>query len=138
MRVDSLDHLVLTVADVQTSVDFYVRVLGMERVVFGEGRVALRFGDQKINLHPAAAPLSPHARHPTCGSGDLCFVTSQLPATWMAHLAACGVAVEEGLVSRTGALGSMTSLYCRDPDGNLIEIAHYGPGDTHRRVSGVS
>jgi len=138
VRVDSLDHLVLTVADVETSVDFYVRVLGMDRVVFGEGRVALRFGDQKINLHPAAAPLNPHARHPTRGSGDLCFVTSHPMAIWMAHLTACGVAVEEGPVSRTGALGHMTSLYCRDPDGNLIEIAHYGPGDAHSPVSGLS
>lgn len=130
MRVDGLDHLVLSVADVETSADFYVRVLGMDRVVFGEGRVALRFGNQKINLHPVVAPFDPHAMHPTRGSGDLCFVTSHPLATWMAHLAACGVEMEEGPVRRTGALGSMTSVYCRDPDGNLIEIAHYGSADT--------
>lgn len=126
MRVESLDHLVLTVADVEASARFYARVLGMAKVVFGEGRVALAFGKQKINLHPAAAPLKPHADHPARGSGDLCFVTSRPLADWIAHLNACGVVVEQGPVSRTGALGPMNSLYFRDPDGNLIEIAYYG------------
>jgi catechol 2,3-dioxygenase-like lactoylglutathione lyase family enzyme len=128
MRVESLDHLVLTVADVEASALFYERVLGMEKVVFGEGRVALRFGEQKINLHPASAPLEPHADRPTRGSGDLCFVTELPLVKWIGHLAACGVAVEEGPIPRTGALGPMTSLYIRDPDGNLIEIAYYGQG----------
>ncbi len=126
MRVEALDHLVLTVADVEASAIFYGRVLGMQRVVFGAGRVALQFGRQKINLHPAAAPLQPHALRPTPGSADLCFVTETALADWIAHLAACGVALEAGPVARTGALGPMTSLYLRDPDGNLIEIAHYG------------
>lgn len=125
MRVDSLDHLVLTVADVEASVVFYSRVLGMEKVVFGAGRVALSFGGQKINLHPAAAPLKPHARQPTRGSADLCFVSDQLPGDWLVHLAAQGVAVEAGPVPRTGARGPITSVYFRDPDGNLIEVAHY-------------
>ena len=125
MQVQSLDHLVLTVADVETSAIFYARVLGMQRVIFGEGRTALQFGNQKINLHPAAAPLQPHALRPVAGSGDLCFVTLLLLADWLKHLAACGVVLEAGPVARSGALGPMTSLYFRDPDGNLIEIAKY-------------
>lgn len=125
MRVDSLDHLVLTVADVEASADFFARVLGMEKTVFGAGRVALKFGGQKINLHPAALPLIPHAARPTQGSGDLCFVTVQAMEEWIGHLAAHGVALEAGPVPRTGALGPMTSIYFRDPDGNLIEIASY-------------
>lgn len=126
MRVEALDHLVLTVADVEASAAFYVRVLGMARVVFGEGRVALQFGTQKINLHPAACPLPPHAACPTRGGADLCFVVEDGLHDWVRHLAACGVAVELGPVPRTGARGPMTSIYFRDPDGNLIELAHYG------------
>ena len=125
MRVESLDHLVLTVADVEASADFFVRVLGMEKVMFGAGRVALKFGGQKINLHPAAAPLLPHAARPTRGSGDLCFVTEQALSVWIVHLAARGVALEAGPVPRTGARGAMMSIYFRDLDGNLIEVANY-------------
>jgi catechol 2,3-dioxygenase-like lactoylglutathione lyase family enzyme len=125
MQVQSLDHLVLTVADVEASAIFYARVLGMQRVIFGEGRTALQFGNQKINLHSAVAPLQPHALRPVAGSADLCFVTQLMLAEWLQHLAACGVAVEAGPVARSGALGPMTSLYFRDPDGNLIEIAKY-------------
>ena len=126
MQVESLDHLVLTVADVEASAIFYCRVLGMQRVVFGAGRVALQFGRQKINLHPAVAPLQPHALRPTPGSADLCFVTDVALNDWMAHLVASEVALEAGPVPRTGALGPMHSIYFRDPDGNLIEIARYG------------
>lgn len=126
MRIASLDHLVLTVADVEASATFYVRVLGMKRVEFGEGRVALHFGHQKINLHPAAAPLKPHATAPTRGSADLCFVTPKPLDQWITHLADAAVPIEEGPVSRTGARGPMRSLYFRDPDGNLIEVARYG------------
>ena len=126
MQVESLDHLVLTVADVETSAAFFVRVLGMQRVMFGAGRVALQFGLQKINLHPAAAPLLPHAARPLPGSADLCFVTHTSLDHWIAHLTALDVVVEAGPVPRTGAQGPMQSLYLRDPDGNLIEIAHYG------------
>ncbi len=125
MQVQSLDHLVLTVADVEASAIFYARVLGMQRVKFGEGRTALQFGNQKINLHPSVAPLQPHALRPVAGSGDLCFVTQLLLVEWLKHLAACGVELEAGPVARSGALGPMTSLYFRDPDGNLIEIAKY-------------
>jgi catechol 2,3-dioxygenase-like lactoylglutathione lyase family enzyme len=126
MRVESLDHLVLTVADVEASAIFYGRVLGVQRVVFGAGRVALQFGRQKINLHAAAAPLQPHALRPTPGSADLCFVSEVALSDWIAHLAASGVTLEAGPVARTGALGPMTSIYFRDPDGNLLEIARYG------------
>jgi len=125
VRVAALDHLVLTVADPESSAAYYERVLGMTRVVFGEGRLALHFGSQKINLHPAAAPLAPHARRPTAGSADICLCMEGGLADTLAHLSACGVAVEEGPVGRTGAQGPMTSVYFRDPDGNLIELAHY-------------
>jgi catechol 2,3-dioxygenase-like lactoylglutathione lyase family enzyme len=128
VRVAALDHLVLTVADPEASAAFYQRVLGMTRVVFGEGRLALHFGDQKINLHPAAAPLAPHARRPTAGSADLCLRMDNGIEATLAHLADCGVAVEQGPVPRTGALGPMQSVYFRDPDGNLIELAHYPAG----------
>jgi len=127
VRVAGLDHLVLTVADPAASAEFYQRVLGMTRVVFGEGRLALHFGEQKINLHAAAAPLSPHALNPGAGSADLCFEVAASPEASLVHLAACGVAVEAGPVPRTGARGPMVSVYFRDPDGNLIELAHY-PG----------
>lgn len=126
MRVAALDHLVLTVADVEASAIFYCHVLGMQRVVFGAGRVALQFGRQKINLHPAEAPLQPHALRPTPGSADLCFVSDVGLSDWIAHLAASDVTLESGPVARTGALGPMSSIYFRDPDGNLIEIARYG------------
>lgn len=125
MQVQSLDHLVLTVADVEASARFYDRVLGMQKVIFGAGRLALQFGRQKINLHPAEAPLQPHALRPTAGSADLCFVSDIGLVDWIRHLSDCQVALEAGPVERTGALGPMTSIYFRDLDGNLIEIAHY-------------
>ncbi len=126
MQVESLDHLVLTVADVEASAAFFLRVVGMQRVGFWAGRVALHFGQQKINLHPAAAPLLPHAARPMPGCADLCFVTLSSLDHWIAHLTALDVAVEAGPVPRTGAQGPIQSVYLRDPDGNLIEIAHYG------------
>ena len=119
----TLDHLVLTVADVGATARFYRDVLGMEEITFGEGRTALRFGAQKINLHPAAAPFEPKAAYPRPGSADLCFLTDATLADWQAHLAAAGVAIEEGPVARTGARGPIRSIYLRDPDGNLIEIS---------------
>lgn len=124
MKVDRLDHLVLTVADVEASVAFYERALGMTAVSFAGGRRALAFGGQKINLHPFGHEFEPKAERPTPGSADLCFITDVPLAGVQAHLAACGVAVIEGPVRRTGATGPILSVYFRDPDGNLIEVAN--------------
>lgn len=124
--IDRLDHLVLTVADIDATCDFYARALGLRRVVFGrERRVALSFGRQKINLHKAGEEFEPKAGQATPGSGDLCFVTAAPIGEVIAHLMAEGIPILEGPVARTGAEGPMTSVYIRDPDGNLIEIARY-------------
>jgi catechol 2,3-dioxygenase-like lactoylglutathione lyase family enzyme len=128
LRVTGVDHLVLTVTDVERTVAFYERVLGMEPVTFQRDRRALAFGTSKINLHRAGDEVRPRAAEPTVGSADLCLVTDVPQQRVVEHLAACGVAVEEGPVPRTGARGAMTSTYLRDPDGNLIEICTYGPG----------
>jgi catechol 2,3-dioxygenase-like lactoylglutathione lyase family enzyme len=125
MDIRSLDHLVLTVADVDATVAFYER-LGMRRELFGAGRLALRFGDQKLNLHLRGAEIEPHARAPTRGSADLCFIVGEPIAAVMAELELAGIAVELGPVPRTGATGPITSLYVRDPDGNLVELARPG------------
>ncbi len=124
MHIDSLDHLVLTVADLETTCAFYQRVLGMQVVTFGAGRKALAFGAQKINLHQAGREFEPKAQRPTPGSADLCFLTSVPLAQVQAHLAACGVTVNEGPVQRTGAQGPILSVYFRDPDQNLIEVSN--------------
>lgn len=123
MKVDSLDHLVLTVADIERACVFYEAVLGMEPVVF-EGRHALRFGDQKINLHQTDHTFEPKASHPLPGSADLCFLTSMPIAEVLVHLARCDVPVIEGPVTRTGARGRLLSVYVRDHDGNLVEISN--------------
>lgn len=127
MQIDGLDHLVLTVSDVDASCDFYRRVLGMEVITFGAGRKALAFGAQKINLHQAGREFEPKADRPTPGSADLCFLTSVPLPDVQRHLAACGVAVTEGPVQRTGAQGPILSVYFRDPDLNLIEVANLLP-----------
>jgi catechol 2,3-dioxygenase-like lactoylglutathione lyase family enzyme len=124
MRVDRLDHLVLTVRDIEATLAFYCSMLGMEAVTFGEGRRALLFGAQKINLHLAGREYEPKAAHPTPGSADLCFLTSEPLERVLEQLRVCGVAVEVGPVRRTGATGPIRSVYVRDPDGNLIEIAN--------------
>jgi catechol 2,3-dioxygenase-like lactoylglutathione lyase family enzyme len=125
MKVNRFDHVVLTVASVDATVDFYTRVLGMSAVVFGGGRQALRFGTSKINLHQAGHEFEPKARRPTPGSADLCFVVDDPVDDVMAQLTAAGVAIEEGPVARTGATGELISCYFRDPDGNLIELSNY-------------
>lgn len=125
MKIERLDHLVLTVRDIEATLAFYTRVLGMEPVSFGAGRRALAFGQQKINLHPATDPVVPHARQPMPGSADLCLITATAIPAILAHLERHGVSVEEGPVTRTGALGPITSVYFRDPDGNLIEVSCY-------------
>jgi catechol 2,3-dioxygenase-like lactoylglutathione lyase family enzyme len=124
-EIDRLDHLVLTVASIEDTVAFYTSVLGMEVVTFGAGRKALRFGQQKINLHQRGAEFEPKAQAPTPGSADLCFITDASLEDVQAHLAGLGIAVEEGPVARTGATGPIRSVYLRDPDANLIEIARY-------------
>lgn len=125
MRVDRLDHLVLTVADIDVTIDFYTRILGMRAVTFGEGRRALRFGRSKINLHLAGQEFEPRAAHATPGSADICLISPDEPDQVIAELREAGVAIVEGPVAKTGALGEMTSVYIRDPDDNLVEIAHY-------------
>ena len=126
--ITSLDHLVLTVSDMATSVAFYRDILGMQALEFeaadGSRRRALAFGAQKINLHPAQTPFTPHAAQPRAGSADLCFLSSNPCDAWLPYLKASGQTVLEGPVQRNGALGPIVSLYIRDPDGNLLEIAN--------------
>ncbi len=125
MQIDRLDHLVLTVANIQVTCDFYARVLGMQVVTFGEGRKALQFGAQKLNLHKHGKEFEPKALHPTPGSADLCFITQVPLEQVLEHIRSCKVEVVEGPVRKTGAMGPITSVYIRDPDGNLVEIANY-------------
>jgi catechol 2,3-dioxygenase-like lactoylglutathione lyase family enzyme len=128
MKIERLDHLVLTVRDVEATIAFYVQALGMRSLTFGAGRRALAFGQQKINLHPAHAPLKPHALQPTPGSADLCFIADCPISEVVAHLESVGIVIEEGPVPRTGALGAITSVYFRDPDQNLVEVSCYDTG----------
>lgn len=128
MRLDRLDHLVLTVADIDATVAFYAGVLGMRHEGL-EGRHALHFGRQKINLHARGREFEPKAAHSTPGSGDLCLITTDTLDAVVARLTAAGVAIEEGPVARSGALGPMRSVYMRDPDRNLVEIAVYDDAD---------
>jgi catechol 2,3-dioxygenase-like lactoylglutathione lyase family enzyme len=129
--VDRIDHIVLTVADVQKTCDFYSRVLGMEVQSFvppqdGVPRVSLHFGLNKINLHKAGSEFKPHARAPSSGTGDFCMITTTPIEQAADHLCSCGVTIEEGPVKRLGAKGPMMSIYFRDPDGNLLELSNYG------------
>jgi catechol 2,3-dioxygenase-like lactoylglutathione lyase family enzyme len=126
MRIERLDHLVLTVRDIAATCDFYSKVLAMEVVTFGAGRKALAFGQQKFNLHQAGREFEPKAEAPTPGSADLCLIAQGPLDAVIDHLRACGVPVLEGPVQRTGALGPITSVYFRDPDLNLIEVSTYG------------
>jgi catechol 2,3-dioxygenase-like lactoylglutathione lyase family enzyme len=124
--VDRLDHLVLTCRDVELTAAWYQRVLGMEREEFGpDHRTALKFGGQKINLHQQGSEFKPNAGAAAPGTADLCFVTAVGPLDVVAHLHSLGIVVEQGPVPKSGALGPIRSVYCRDPDGNLIEIATY-------------
>ena len=130
MNIDHLDHLVLTVRDMQATINFYTQVLGMQHVTFGQGRRALVFGAQKINLHQYGQEFTPKAEHPTPGSADLCFISSTPLQEVIRHLAASGATVIEGPVERTGATGRILSVYLRDPDANLIEIANPIPASS--------
>lgn len=124
MRVLRIDHVVLTVRDVDRTLSFYERALGMSAVTFGEGRRALAFGDQKLNLHQAGREFDPKARAPAPGSADLCFTTDVPLAEVERHLRSLGIAIELGPVDKTGARTALRSLYFRDPDGNLVEVAN--------------
>jgi catechol 2,3-dioxygenase-like lactoylglutathione lyase family enzyme len=124
IAIDRLDHLVLTVANIERTCAFYSDVLGMTIETFDEGRKALRFGAQKINLHLAGHEFEPKALRPTPGSADFCFIAATSLSAIEKHLADCGVAIELGPVKRTGATGPILSVYIRDPDDNLIEIAN--------------
>ena len=135
VKVNALDHLVINVADVARSVAWYGTILGMEVKVFDPGpgktpRTSLQFGNQKINVRPRDADKVEWftADHDMAGSDDLCFLTASTPDEVVAHLKANGVAIEEGPVARQGARGTLRSVYCRDPDGSLIEIASYADG----------
>ncbi len=125
MKVDSIDHVVFTVKDIGATCEFYSKVLGMEVVTFGEGRKALTFGSQKVNLQQLGRESTLIAEKPTPGSADICFVTSAPIFEVVAHLKSCGVRLVGGPVERNGARGMMMSVYFRDPDLNLVEVSNY-------------
>ncbi|KJG58737.1 hypothetical protein UA38_05675 [Photobacterium kishitanii] len=125
MNISHLDHLVLTVTNIDISAQFYQSVLGMQLVTFGDNRIALTFGNQKINLHQHGEEFEPKAKTVQVGSADLCFITDTSLDEVRQHLEQQGVKIIEGPVERTGAIGKITSLYFRDPDGNLIEVSTY-------------
>jgi len=124
--INRIDHVVLNCRDLDATAAWYQHGLGMDREEFGpDRRIALKFGNQKINLRPTGASNWPTGAVDAPGSVDLCFITTSAPKDVLDHLRGCGIAVTEGPVQRIGALGAMTSVYCCDPDGNLVEIAHY-------------
>ena len=130
--VDAFDHIVVNVKDVEVAASWYGRVLGMIREDFNPGhgkppRVSMKFGLNKINLRPVSASQREWftAENEGAGSDDVCFLTASTPQQVLDHLAACGVTVIEGPVDKRGARGTLVSVYCRDPDGSLIEIASY-------------
>ena len=125
MQISSIDHLVLTVSDISVTCEFYKNVLGMETTQFGDNRHALKFGQQKINLHEYGKELKPRANLPTVGLADLCLISPTSINEIILHLQQYGVDIIEGSVQRTGATGLIISVYLRDPDLNLIEICHY-------------
>ncbi len=125
MEVDRIDHVVMTVRDIDATCAFYSRVLGMTAVTFGEGRRAVTFGSQKFNLHQAGHEFEPKAQHPAPGSLDFCLIAATSLDKVIVHLADCNVPIVEGPVAKTGALGPMRSIYFRDPDGNLVEVSNY-------------
>jgi catechol 2,3-dioxygenase-like lactoylglutathione lyase family enzyme len=135
VKVSAIDHIVINVSDVARSAQWYQKVLGMEIRVFDPGggktpRTSLMFGNQKINVRPRHADKVEWftADHETAGSDDLCFLTASTPDEVVAHLGVCGVSIEEGPVTKQGARGALRSVYCRDPDGSLIEISSYQGG----------
>lgn len=125
IQIKTLDHLVLTVKDLDKTVDFYTKVLGMKKEIFKETRIALKYGNQKINLHKKGAEFEPKAFNVACGSADLCFVLNTPLNEAIEHIKSLGIKIEEGIVPRTGANGNINSIYIRDPDKNLIELCEY-------------
>jgi catechol 2,3-dioxygenase-like lactoylglutathione lyase family enzyme len=125
MHIQRLDHLVLTVKEIEATVKFYVSVLGLQKEEFGAGRLALKYGNQKINLHQLGKEFEPKADNPTSGSADLCFITDVPLDEAMGHVRSKGVEIIEVPVKRTGAVGPINSFYFRDPDMNLIEVSNY-------------
>ncbi len=126
MNIEAIDHIVLTVTDIDVTRAFYSQVLGMRVKRFGGGRWGICFGSQKINLHQSGKEFEPKAKKPTPGSADLCFITELSLSKVIEQLTVHGVAIVEGPVQRTGAVGAILSVYFRDPDGNLIEVSTYG------------
>ena len=127
IKIKSLDHLVITASNLRDTVDFYSRALGMEHVEFGDGLHAMHFGGQKFNIHDASTDVTPKAENNVPGSEDFCLLTETPIAEVVGHLEACGVAIEEGPVTRSGAAGTLNSVYFRDPDGNLVEVSNVVP-----------
>lgn len=125
VRVVSLDHLVLTVQDIPRAIKFYVEVLGMQEVTFGDNRKALAYGQQKINLHKFGEEFEPKAASPLPGSADLCFIIDGPLDELIKQLNDNNIVILQGPIARTGALGEINSVYIRDPDQNLIELSSY-------------
>lgn len=125
MQIQNIDHIVLTVTDIEKTIEFYTHILGFQVVTFGDNRKALTFGNQKINLHQKGHEFEPKAEHPTTGSADLCFISTTDIHDVLAELKHKNIEIIEGIVDRTGALGKIKSVYFRDPDQNLIEISNY-------------
>jgi catechol 2,3-dioxygenase-like lactoylglutathione lyase family enzyme len=125
MEIQNIDHIVLTVADIDKTIEFYSNILGFEVVTFGDNRKALTFGNQKINLHQKGKEFEPKAHQPTCGSADLCFISKTDIHEVLEELKQKNIEIVEGIVDRTGALGKIKSVYFRDPDLNLIEVSNY-------------
>jgi catechol 2,3-dioxygenase-like lactoylglutathione lyase family enzyme len=126
--IERIDHFVLTASSLEQTCRFYQRVLGFERLDVEGKPTALKFGRQKINVHQANHTFEPKARVPTPGAGDFCLITVRSIEAVLDHLSGCGVAVEDGPVERNGAEGPMTSVYFRDPDGNLVKVSRYHDG----------
>ena len=125
IQIKNLDHLVLTVKDIDKTVEFYTKVLGMEKEIFKGTRVALKYGTQKINLHEIGKEFEPKAFNVKDGSADLCFIIDTNLEEAKEYIESLGIRIEEGIVERTGAMGSIKSIYLRDPDLNLIELSNY-------------
>lgn len=125
MKIEKIDHFVLTVKNIEQTCEFYQNALGMDKVSFNNGRIALKFGNQKINLHEVGKEFEPKAKTPLPGTIDICFITKLPSLDVINHFKKCGILIEEGPVNKTGAVDKITSVYIRDPDGNLIEISNY-------------